>query len=129
MKISFKVFIIGLSKTGTTSMAAALSMLNYKVKDYNFTQINKIANKSFTKGDLKNIDAAGDITVVSCYKMLDAMFPGSKFILTYREMNSWLKSAEFNFTKEIMKKYKNTPENIIFNAVYGCSYFNKEAFT
>ena len=46
-----KIFGIGLSKTGTTSLASALEQLGYRTRDYPGLQ-------SYVPGDLASIDAA-----------------------------------------------------------------------
>jgi hypothetical protein len=65
-----KVFGIGLSKTGTTSLSAALAILGYR-------------SKHFPKDeDFARYDAFSDITVAMKFKTLDRFFPGSQFIYT-----------------------------------------------
>ena len=67
-----KIFGIGLSKTGTTSLARALEILGYKTRDY-------IGVSSYTRGELSSIDLAEieandaftDTPIPSFYKELD----------------------------------------------------------
>ena len=78
-----KIFGIGLSKTGTTSLARALEILGYKTRDY-------LGVTRYSSGDLSSIDldeietndAFTDTPVPSFYRELDSRYPGSKFILT-----------------------------------------------
>ena len=75
-----KVFGIGLSKTGTTSLSAALAILGYR-------------SKHFPKDeDFARYDAFSDITVAMKFKTLDRFFPGSQFIYTVRDEPAWLAS-------------------------------------
>jgi hypothetical protein len=77
-----KIFGIGLSKTGTTSLHKALLQLNYKSIHF------PVSNH-----DIDKCDAAVNLTIASQYKELDSQYPGSKFILTERNVNSWLASC------------------------------------
>lgn len=128
MENSSKVFIIGLSKTGTTSLNKALEILGYKTRHYDFMPFEKIITQDFNQEDLSH-DAISDITVVSCYKKLDKVFPNSKFILTTRDTKSWLASCKRNFPESIMNKYSGEPQEEIFKKVYGCVFYNEYKFT
>ena len=77
-----KIFGIGLSRTGTTSLNNFLTELGYNVIHYPYER------------DLWAWDNDGgtDITVTNNYKELDARFPNSKFIHTTRDKNEWLDS-------------------------------------
>lgn len=80
-----KIFGIGLSKTGTSSLSKAFKLLGYDFIHYP------------SEEQLYNLgDAVGacDLPVARFYKDLDKRFPGSKFIYTVREKESWLKSIE-----------------------------------
>lgn len=83
-----KIFGIGLSRTGTTTLTKALNILGYSCVHY-----------PHTLDEIEHYDAATDAPVAIAFKELDQKYPGSKFILTTRDVNSWLKSIEwlFNF--------------------------------
>ena len=100
-----KIFGIGFHKTATTSLAQALSKLGYRVcgpfgiKDRNIqTKVYEIA---FAK--VEEYDAFQDNPWPIIYKELDQKYPGSKFILTTRPTDKWIKSAIKYFGS------KNTP--------------------
>jgi Sulfotransferase domain len=80
-----KIFGIGLSRTGTTSLNKALEILGYK--SFHFPPLVRILDI------MEEYDAATDTPVAVCYPMLDKLFPGSKFILTVRDPNSWRRSV------------------------------------
>lgn len=124
-----KIFCVGLSKTATHSLTKALNQLNIRTGHYKYTDLNKIIERKVTKNDLKQYNAISDITVVYCYKELDKTFPNSKFIYTTRDKNEWLESCENAFPGNIMKKYKGTQEDIIFNKIYNSSHFDKDKFS
>lgn len=88
--MSEKVFGIGLSKTGTTSLHHALGALGLKSKHY--PQRPEIFSCDFRH--LDRYDAVTDIPIAPYYPQLDAAYPGAKFILTVRNVDEWLQSME-----------------------------------
>lgn len=62
------------------------------------------------------------------YAQLDKVYPGSKFIPTIREIDSWLKSAEnhwrFPWGKGLYKEFTDFK----FACVYGTIEFNEDRF-
>ncbi|MBU2881896.1 sulfotransferase family protein [Psychrosphaera sp. B3R10] len=76
-----KIFIIGLPRTGTTSISVALLEMGLTV-----------AHTAFTKKAFEVADAISDAPCFSDYKHLDQLFPNSKFIYLTRELDSWLPS-------------------------------------
>ncbi len=48
---------------------------------------------------LQDLEAASDAGCVLYYKYLDYKYPNSKFVLALRDLDSWLASAEFIYTK------------------------------
>jgi Sulfotransferase domain len=88
--MSGKVFGIGLSKTGTTSLNQALVQLGLNSKHY--PQRSELFAGDFRC--LEKYDAATDIPVAPYFAQLDEAFPGAKFILTVRKLDDWLRSME-----------------------------------
>ena len=89
-----KVFCIGFHKTGTKSLGVALTMLGYRVTGPNGTQDPNIENTVLTMAYelVPKYDAFQDNPWPIIYKELDVKFPDSKFILTLRDPESWIKS-------------------------------------
>jgi hypothetical protein len=83
-----KVFGIGLSRTGTTSLNKALEILGYSSRHY-----------PEDMNVFEKIDAGTDITVAIKYRHLDKKYPGSKFILTERRWFEWIKSMKKHYDK------------------------------
>jgi hypothetical protein len=84
-----RVFGVGLSKTGTSSLSAALNLLGYRSCHYPpLDRLSQILQKH---------DAATDTSIACCFEELDTRYPGSKFILTLRDTASWLRSAAVEF--------------------------------
>lgn len=112
-----KVFGIGLSKTGLTSLSKALRQLGYKTIHY--------------PRDLRYIDehdAATDLLVVLNYKKLDKKYPNSKFILTIRDYSAWIKSIKNHYDKSTA-----TSEDVFLmelrRKVWGDTHYNKKMMT
>ncbi len=83
-----KVFGIGLSKTGTTSLGAALNRLGYLHAHFN----NLFTHEILSDIDFVLFDAATDTPVSARFETLYAQFPNARFVLTERPFESWLKS-------------------------------------
>lgn len=141
-----KIFGIGLSKTGTTSLSEALNILGIK-------SIHK-PRKEFLKekerglpyfSTLKGYYGFTDFPCWYIYKELDRLYPGSKFILTERDPEEWYESRKKHYqrrldegiklnwdmsensmkkmikhNKEVMEYFENRPEDLlILNIIDG----------
>lgn len=94
-----KVFCIGWSKTGTTSLTEALRMLGL----FSWHTAPWIIGSEYFKSDVSaisldfscmaNYTAVSDLPVCALFRELDEAFPNSKFILTTRPAESWIESA------------------------------------
>jgi hypothetical protein len=94
-----RVLCIGWHKTGTSTLGAALLRLGYSVLGCRLDTYY-----SLTVGDTEAalrtadpFDALQDVPWAALYEALDARYPGSKFILTVRDDDSWLRSASRHF--------------------------------
>lgn len=85
-----KVFIIGLPRTGTTSVSVALL-------DYGF----KVAHTAYTKRAFELADVISDAPCFCDYPQLDKLFPNSKFVYLNRSLETWIPSARRLLTKMI----------------------------
>ena len=97
-----KVFCIGFHKTGTKSLGEALRMLGYRVTGPNGTREQDIGTQALAMAlaSATEFDAFNDMPWPILYKELDAVFPGSKFILTVRATNQWIDSVVGHFGGE-----------------------------
>jgi hypothetical protein len=89
-----KVFGIGLSRTGTTSLTEALRLLGYSAVHcpLSIVAFNGEGLKLSTD-IIGRFDAFTDSPVARMYKELDEAYPGSKFILTVRPLDEWMASV------------------------------------
>ncbi|MCS6787192.1 MAG: hypothetical protein NZ524_09210, partial [Thiobacillaceae bacterium] len=123
-----KIFGIGLSKTGTSSLASALELLGYRVKDYPGIEVYRPGDLSCLDPSLfERYDALTDTPIPSFYRELDRAFPGAKFILTVREREAWLKSCAKQFTEKLAAK-QTEAHNRLFIDLYGTAVFEPHKF-
>jgi hypothetical protein len=97
--IGSKVFCIGFQKTGTTSLGAALQRLGYSVTGGKGAYDPQIAVTAveWVEQFLPRSDAFRDNPWCILYEYLDRRCPGSKFILTVRDPDSWIRSVVTSF--------------------------------
>jgi hypothetical protein len=96
-----KVFCIGFQKTGTTSLYAALERLGYRTaavvgRDWTAERLAAEGARLCIE-TARDYDAAQDMPWPLFFRELDAAYPGSKFILTVRDPESWFASIEGHF--------------------------------
>jgi hypothetical protein len=123
MAASGKIFGIGLSKTGTSSLCRALRLLGYSVVDFDVGLHN-----------VEQVDAATDTPVADAFEALDRRYPGSRFIYTVRERESWHRSCKeawryadaTNFVKRAKSKGLDVPE--LFTRLYEGVSYDRAAF-
>ena len=107
-----KIFGIGLSKTGTNSLCEALkhfriTMIHYPTKDY--------------IDDINRTDGACDLPITARYKELDKLYPGSKFIYTIRDEESWHTSVKKHFIRRptsTLSKWGKENRELIYGSLY-----------
>ena len=112
-----KVFGIGFPKTGTKSLNRALTILGYRVKSFFGSDDPDISRNACEQafGFVEEYDAFEDTPWCIIYKELDEKYPGSKFILTLRPTEAWIKSQVEHFGT----KTATTP---IREWIYGTAY-------
>lgn len=125
-----KIFGIGLSKTGTTSLTTALEILGYSC----------IHNPLISE-QINQYDAATDIVISSQFEYLDKKYPDSKFILTTRDLNDWLNSCQVHFDlkrlanhslnkkPEKLKKILEYRQNFYGSLDYNLHIFTQKYYT
>ncbi|MEY8767062.1 sulfotransferase family protein [Francisella philomiragia] len=140
-----KVFVIGLNKTGTTSIEEALRELGYRLGNQADAEI---LNEYVTKGKyeflykyIKTANAFQDVpfSLRNVYKLVYKEYPNAKFILTVRNNeDQWFSSLknftkkrfstmgisvdtelQLNDTKMLRYRYKNMPYNNCRNIWHG----------
>jgi len=123
-----KIFGIGLSKTGTTSLASALQLLGFRTRDN--MGIDEYRVGDVTCLDLEVVDAHDALTdtpIPSFYRELDVRYPNSKFILTVRDREAWLQSCRKQFTQKLADKNNEAHRRLFFD-LYGTDVFDADRF-
>jgi hypothetical protein len=94
-----KVFCVGFQKTGTTTMEQVLTELGYRVTGPNHVRTKGIAEKleRIAEKLSHQYDAFQDNPWPLVYRQMDALHPGSKFILTVRDEQQWYDSFRNHF--------------------------------
>lgn len=91
-----KVFCIGLSRTGTSSLNDALTTLGYSSVHWH----NPITSNILRESDYFFFDAFSDITVTAEFETLFYQFPNSKFIYTKRNPKDWEHSISTHYYRQ-----------------------------
>ncbi|WP_448569005.1 sulfotransferase family protein [Thalassotalea ganghwensis] len=78
-----KIFIIGLPRTGTTSICEAMLKLGFSV-----------AHTAYTQQTFNNAQVLADTPIFHDFELLDQYYPNSKFILLTRDLSLWLPSIK-----------------------------------
>lgn len=109
-----KVFGIGLSRTGTSTLTRALEILGLRPIHYP-TSIDQVRAHG----------AAADLPVAGSFERLDALFPRSRFIYTFRPLDAWLESCKMHFSRD---RAIASAFAIRRFALYGCVDYDRDAF-
>ena len=113
-----KVWGIGLGRTCTHSLNAALNQLGY----HTCHQPDLLSSVSTLEETLLYYDGATDSQVALFYKELHNKWPDSKFILTVRNKTSWLQSCSNHFKNISIRNKK------LRMLLYGVETFDEEIF-
>jgi len=88
-----RVFGIGLSRTGTSSLNAGLCALGWRARHFPSLRL-LIGRLNIRLREFRRYDAMTDLPVALFFRELDRRFPGSKFVHTVRDVDAWLDSCE-----------------------------------
>lgn len=134
-----KIFGLGLSRTGTRSLTSALQVLGYDCSHYPIDEdtYTELSHAQYDLTLLKYYDGLTDITTAPFYREFDKLYPGSKFILTVREKEGWLRSCAHHWFNRPAFKETDDPDDLVHlrmrqflrSAVYGCYNFDPKRFS
>lgn len=113
-----KIFGLGLSRTGTTTLNAIL-------KQYGYNMIHYPTNEELYS---LNNDGCTDIPATVVYKDLDKKFPNSKFIYTTRDKDEWLKSMGPYLERKKTWNQSSTQVNLRIET-YGAPFFEYDKYS
>ena len=130
-----KVFGIGLSRTGTSSLAVALEMLGFRTAHYlvgyELYVALEVRPATVTVSAINSLDAVTDLPMASLYQALDEGYGGSKFILTVREEEAWHRSCEAFFRlgrKQPETSFERRYACRVLKEAYGVLYYERNCF-
>jgi hypothetical protein len=125
-----KVFGIGLSRTGTTSLTEALNMLGIKTIHFPHDQVtyDELRKGNYRLSILEKYQGITDIPVVPYYAQFDKVYPGSKFILTVREIGPWLNSLEDHWRLPRETGLYEEFSDFVRTCTYGTIEYNEDRF-
>ncbi|MHC4298776.1 MAG: sulfotransferase family protein [Planctomycetota bacterium] len=92
-----KIFGVGWAKTGTSTLRECFKVLGYTHKGYS---VNLFGDLERALRIAHRFDTFQDLPWYLYYKDLDKRFPGSKFILTNRSSDRWLRSYRNMLAKQ-----------------------------
>lgn len=139
-----KIFGIGLSRTGTTSLNFALERLGFRSIHFPCDPRTRQEIGGFlAKGGkrlrlslLTSTDALTDTPVCATFEGLDAAYPGSRFVLTVREKAAWLRSCETYWRTGLEPLLRERPVDpfcvyirLLTRALYGSDGYDRGRFS
>lgn len=134
-----KIFGIGLSRTGTTSLTQALLMLNVRslhwphdlVTQQELMPYLEDRSRPFRFSAAAFYQGLTDTPVAAVYRELARLYPDARFVLTLRPLESWLRSCERVWATAVARQYAGALGpycRAINRAVYGIEHFDREVF-
>ena len=125
-----KIFGLGLSKTGTSSLCQALRILGYR-SIHNPTDDESML--ALLSGDLRcraieGHDVVCDIMFSRHFRELDRIFPGSLYILTERDKESWHLACARHWADRSVSLSKIWNEELVDFQVYGTALYRRSLF-
>lgn len=122
-----KIFVIGLHKTGTTSLSMALKQLGYRVMEQEIAnpQLDQDMLFDLATQKLNQYDAFRDDYWPMLYQMVDQHIPNSKFILTERPTDQWINSVVRHFgstENQLREMFYGHASPIGYEAAYRARY-------
>ncbi|MEM8863693.1 MAG: sulfotransferase family protein [Chloroflexota bacterium] len=120
-----KYFCIGLQRTGTTSLHQAALLLGIRSAPMSADLLYDLEAPLIDQYDLFS-----DNPIPLLYQKLDKAYPNSKFILTTRPIEGWLKSVEWLFTHDkptLSPEFQEIGDDI-HQRLYGRTTFDELVF-
>jgi sulfotransferase family protein len=139
-----KIFGIGLSRTGSKSLTAALRILGCQAVHFPTDPVTQgeyfrffaEPTETLRLSLLDRYDGVTDNPVSCVYRQLDRAYPGSKFILTVRGRESWLRSCQLWWDRFVVPVMENDDAQSIWSfmrlagmVTYGTPYFDAMLFS
>jgi hypothetical protein len=124
-----KIFGIGLTRSGTTSLHAALVVLGYSSIHYPIKPALRWLNGDYSSETTRGWTAITDLPTSVFFRELDRSHEDVRFIVTTREKNAWLESNERYFNRTPASNSRTIFRDMMRIALYGTAQFNSARFS
>lgn len=105
-----KILGVGLSRTGTTSLAKALEILGFRTIHWEPERLVDVVMGLNDRPHWRrydDVEAVTDLPAALFYRELLEAYPGTKCILTMRDESEWLRSVRTLFEVTIPRNFRN----------------------
>lgn len=133
--IPTRIFGIGMHKTGTSSLHEAFRILGFNAHHWNNALWARAIWEQVAEGRSSIVErhyAFSDLPFPLLYASLDALYPGSKFILTVREIDNWIRSVRNHWNPDVnpwCKEWDIAPfTHKLHQMMYGRKTFDEAIF-
>lgn len=127
-----RIFGIGMHKTATTSLAAAFGILGYDSAHWLSPKwAFRLHQEMESRGRSPTLEwhyALCDLPIPLHFEALDKAYPGSKFILTMRDEDRWVRSVGNHWQQRKKEWDRNGHSHKVHEALYGRTDFDEETF-
>jgi len=123
-----RIFGLGLSRTGTTSLHVATAALGISSAHYPLELAYHWLAGDFGAQHFSRYTAYYDVPVCCYYPVLDQLYPDAKFILTVRDVDAWLDSCETHFARRPQHDKRMLARDMARVATYGVFNFERNQF-
>lgn len=123
-----KVFGLGLSRTGTPSLHAALVLMGLSAIHYPLSYRNLALHwldGDFSPAHTEPFRCYSDLPTPCFFRELDDSHPGSKFVLTVRDAAAWAGSIERQYARPLPPSPKNPIRHRMRALAYGGIEFER----
>jgi hypothetical protein len=126
-----KVFGLCLSRTGTTSLHAALVLMGLGSVHYPLCYRNLARHwlaADFSQAHTAPFRCYSDLPTPVYFRELDESHPGSKFVLTLRDSDAWADSIERQYARPLPPSPKNPIRHRMRELAYGSATFGRDRY-
>lgn len=130
--IPTRIFGVGLHKTGTTSLAQAFRILGYDAAHWESPHWARyIWDELRETGRSRTLEmhyALCDLPIPLLFRQLDRAYPHSKFVLTVREEDDWIRSIGVHWDAMRRDWDHDVFSNFVHKELYGTTEFDEAVF-
>ena len=123
-----RIFVIGLPRTGTTSLHLALLLLGISGIHRPLQLANLFFRGKFDQLERYPFRCFGDLPVPIYFRELHRQFPSARFIITERPADSWIESIRVFLSTREPHPTDLQVRDVLRLAMFGSSVFDEERF-